>query len=70
MKTLREDFTQKEVLSVEQTVANSFNLRNYKDVLVNKVDHRYSMEGKAWGGWKFIHLETSKDSVYIGVRSK
>ena len=58
MKTLREDFTQKEVLSVEQTVANSFNLRNYKDVLVNKVDHRYSKERKAWRRLEFIFLET------------
>jgi len=40
VKTLREDFTQKDVVSVDQTVAAVFNLKNYKDVLINKVDAR------------------------------
>ena len=40
MKILRDDFTQKDVISVDQTVASAFNLRNYKDVLINKVEPR------------------------------
>ncbi|XP_074643885.1 GATOR1 complex protein DEPDC5-like [Tubulanus polymorphus] len=38
--SLREDFQQKETISVEQSVANAFQLRTYQDVIVNVVDRK------------------------------
>ncbi|XP_064646189.1 GATOR1 complex protein DEPDC5-like [Lineus longissimus] len=38
--SLRDDFQQKDTISVEQSVANAFNLRTYKDVRVNVVDSK------------------------------
>ena len=54
VNTLREDFAQKDVVSIEAAVANSFNLKNYKDVFINRVDPRYA-QGRMSRGVRGVH---------------
>lgn len=37
IKSIRSDFQQKDTISIEQSIANCFQLRTYSDVIVHKV---------------------------------